>query len=277
MGAFFTHNMKETCSMLKNNRQIFEKEQEQEQEQGFTLVELAIVMIIIGLLIGGVLKGQELINNAQVTSTITKMRSVDVATATFINMFSSFPGDMENPTSRLPSCSAGTPCANAPVASLGNGRLENEPGNGQDLGTEAMAFWGQLAAAELITGVNINPISVPVNGGDELMKADVGGVFTVGLMEIGGNDFENIVSTTYQGKAGHYLVLQGPEAEMGQGTLITASAAARIDRKLDDGQPNTGTVVVGGATDCVTARDNTGIYQESNNATQCGLFSYMMQ
>ena len=35
-------------------------------EQGFTLVELAIVMVIIGLLIGGILKGQELINNAKI-------------------------------------------------------------------------------------------------------------------------------------------------------------------------------------------------------------------
>ena len=75
-------------------------------QAGFTLVELAIVMIIIGLLIGGVLKGQELITNAQITATVAQVKSIDGATTTFKDMYNALPGDMLNPAGRLPNCAA---------------------------------------------------------------------------------------------------------------------------------------------------------------------------
>ena len=56
-------------------------------QAGFTLVELAIVMIIIGLLIAGVLKGQALIQNAQVTSTVAQVKSIEAAISTFSDTY----------------------------------------------------------------------------------------------------------------------------------------------------------------------------------------------
>ena len=81
----------------------------QTSQAGFTLVELAIVMIIIGLLIAGVLKGQELIANARVTSTVAQIKAIDAATSTFKDTYDSLPGDMTAPTTRLPNCLA-APC-----------------------------------------------------------------------------------------------------------------------------------------------------------------------
>lgn len=53
------------------------------QQQGFTLVEIAIVLVIIGLLIGGLLKGQELIASAKVRNTISQMEELKTAVLPF--------------------------------------------------------------------------------------------------------------------------------------------------------------------------------------------------
>jgi prepilin-type N-terminal cleavage/methylation domain-containing protein len=84
-------------------------------EAGFTLVELAIVMIIIGLLIAGVLKGQALIANARVTSTVAQNKAIDAAISTFRDTYAALPGDIQNAGAKLPNCAG--PC----IAVLGNG------------------------------------------------------------------------------------------------------------------------------------------------------------
>src|SRR5271170_4444563 len=92
-------------------------------EGGFTLVELAIVMIIIGLLIAGVLKGQALIGNARVTATVAQTKAIEAATSTFRDTYASLPGDMLTPAPRLQNC-LGAPCT---TAGDGNGILNNTP------------------------------------------------------------------------------------------------------------------------------------------------------
>jgi len=74
--------------------------------KGFTLVELAIVITIIGLLIGGVLKGQEMIQNARVTNTIAVSKSFQAALITFRDRFDNLPGDYLYATSKLSGCTA---------------------------------------------------------------------------------------------------------------------------------------------------------------------------
>ena len=62
------------------------------RSNGFTLVEIAIVLVIIGLLLGGVLKGQELINNAKVRSIADRQISMKVAWFAFLDRFAALPG-----------------------------------------------------------------------------------------------------------------------------------------------------------------------------------------
>jgi prepilin-type N-terminal cleavage/methylation domain-containing protein len=66
-------------------------------QAGFTLVELAIVMIIIGLLIAGVLKGQALIANAQVTATVAQVKAIEAATSTFKGSLMDFGRQIASP------------------------------------------------------------------------------------------------------------------------------------------------------------------------------------
>ena len=62
-------------------------------QKGFTLIELAIVLVIIGLLLGGVLKGQELINSAKVKSLANDFRNIEVQLYSYQDKFKALPGD----------------------------------------------------------------------------------------------------------------------------------------------------------------------------------------
>ena len=63
------------------------------QQKGFTLVEIAIVLVIIGLLLGGILKGQELINSARVRNLADQNSGVQAAYYGFIDRYRRIPGD----------------------------------------------------------------------------------------------------------------------------------------------------------------------------------------
>jgi prepilin-type N-terminal cleavage/methylation domain-containing protein len=74
-------------------------------ETGFTLVEIAIVLVIIGLLLGGVLKGQSLIDNAKVKNVIQQATSLQAAVNAYQDKFRALPGDDAQATSHVPGAS----------------------------------------------------------------------------------------------------------------------------------------------------------------------------
>ena len=237
-------------------------------QAGFTLVELAIVMIIIGLLIGGVLKGQELIGNAQVTATVAQVKGIEAATSTFKDTYAAIPGDILNPGARLPSC-AGT-CAVA--APNGNGRLETAPGAAP--GPEAIGYFPQLSAAGLMTG--IVPGGAATAFGTNFPAAKISGngiiigsiqTITAGLTDAIGTDGSS---------AGLYLAVVNQVLAGGNGNVgLKPTEALRIDTKLDDGVPGGGSVLGFGGANCGTA--NTaggapGTYATATNNATCGLY-----
>ena len=106
------------------------------KQQGFTLVEIAIVLVIIGLLLGGVLKGQEMIKSAKVKSQMQQIDGISAAFNTYQDRFSALPGDDANAA------------ANTGVAGLaagnGNGDISRNEGNAR--------VWQHLEAANLLAG-----------------------------------------------------------------------------------------------------------------------------
>lgn len=238
----------------------------QKKQAGFTLVELAVVMIIIGLLIGGVLKGQELIANAQITATVAQLKGVDASVSTFRDTYAASPGDMLTATTRLPNCTA-APCINGD----GDGFLENTPNNAAQVGEE-VAFWAHLSAADLIAGIKNSTI---VAFGEQLPSAPVGGGLVVGFTATGAITGR---TGTANGRSGTYLVIRAiPSTAAAAATpLMSASQASRIDRKMDDGSPNGGTVLAigsagGAVVNCASAAGPTGFYNEALDGTSCSL------
>jgi len=104
-------------------------------QKGFTLVEIAIVMVIIGLLIGGILKGQEMIKNAKVKRVTKQADEFRAAIISYQDRYGVYPGD-----------------DNAASTHTGVAGLTNGNANGQVTGAEAPDLFMHLAAANLISG-----------------------------------------------------------------------------------------------------------------------------
>lgn len=234
-------------------------------QAGFTLVELAVVMIIIGLLIGGVLKGQELIANAQITSTVAQVKGIDAATSTFRDMYSGMPGDLRTPQTRLPNCTAGVCVA---AAGNGDGRLDSAPGAAP--GTESAGYFVQLAKADVLTGVNAGAVAADCTGwGGCYPEANISGGFMVGYTGGGAGLTSQVGTVTAAVRNGHYLSLHNaPNLAMPATGTLTPNQAFRIDSKIDDGNPTTGSVLSGGAAGCI----NGTAYNELNGAADCNLY-----
>jgi prepilin-type N-terminal cleavage/methylation domain-containing protein len=116
------------------------------KQAGFTLVEIAIVMVIIGLLLGGVLKGQEIITNAKIRNLENEFQGVSAAMYSYQDRYNVFPGD-DDRANRFPEISA------CPSADCGNrdGSIDGDFNSSTDT-EESRLFWLHLRNAGLIKG-----------------------------------------------------------------------------------------------------------------------------
>ncbi len=189
-------------------------------QKGFTLVELAIALMVIGLLIGGVLKGQELIENARVTSTIRQIEAYKAAVMIFRNTYNAFPGDIKKPN-RIPNCTSAV--CNLP--GNGNGKVmwhENAIG-----GLENVNFFPHLTKAGMIQGPEGGTEAEIDSDRDKFLPTSViAGVYDPFLVQYGS------ATPEYNIPAGHYYQLYGMSCRFGQ----------TFDDKLDDGDPTRGEV-----------------------------------
>ena len=235
------------------------------KQSGFTLVELAIVLMIIGLLIGGILRGQELMENARVSSTIQQVNAYMGASNTFQDAYAAMPGDLFTAATRVPGCTAANFCTGGD----GNGRVGNvmAPASGVGAFNTALAaaltnenalFWKHLSAAHLISGVNpAAPIATASQEwGQSHPAAKIGGGFIIFYAAGNGGNAGDF-------GLGHVLRLQTSPgtATSVQGSMPLSPVKARmIDQKMDDGMPDTGDVTADyEGTQC----DNGGVYRNT--------------
>lgn len=114
------------------------------KQSGFTLVEIAIVLVIIGLLLGGVLKGQELINSAKVKSLTGDFRTISTFVYAYQDRFRNMPGDDPRATANV----GGAIGANGLP---GNSRIEGT-WNSMTNTHESYLFWEHVRRANLAVG-----------------------------------------------------------------------------------------------------------------------------
>ena len=189
------------------------KQMNYNKQKGFTLVEIAIVLVIIGLLLGGILKGQELINGARVRNLADQNSGVQGAYYGFIDRYRQVPGDM--------TAANATPAIGQTIFNGGDG-----DGGVDNTIAEAAGVWEQLARANFLSGGFSLPIAAVTTEADYL--ADQNAPI---------NAFNApIILTRNDG----YTGAGGVRLNLHMGINVPVGIARELDIKIDDGLPNTG-------------------------------------
>ena len=141
------------------------------KQSGFTLIELAIVLVIIGLLLGGVLKGQELITQAKIKNVINDFNGLSAGIYSYKDRYNFFPGDDGGASSRW---SGGTTSGNK------NGSVEGTY-NSATAADESRLFWQHLRFAGFIAGAT-SETNQPLNAAGGQLGVQTGALGLSGLV-----------------------------------------------------------------------------------------------
>lgn len=222
------------------------------QRTAFSLVELSIVLVILGLLVGGILAGQSLIHASELRAIGVEAQRYRTAVYSFRDKYFALPGDMANATSIWGDQATGTNACPSGVTADGtpgtcNGDANGAIGGGSASGPEGVRAWQQLAMAGLVEGqytgyydgskitigLNVPASKYPSAGWALLSRLNA--VSNSGLWD----------------RPGNYLQIGGESMGELWGYVLIPADMWNLDTKTDDGIADTGQMMSGGNS-CVT-------------------------
>lgn len=216
---------------------------------GFTLIEMSIVLVIVGLIIGGILTGRDLIKSAELRATLSQIEKYNTATNTFRNKYGGLPGDLQvNDASKF---GFFTFTINGGQTGLGdgNGLIEGGYATNVYIAGEETAFFRQLSDASLIDGTyaqtGTTAGTIATFGG--VPSATTSGAALDLLIPPAKMKRGNYVIPASCGGV-NYFVLAAPSTvniygvALNETNNISAGDAYYMDAKIDDGIPGKGSV-----------------------------------
>jgi len=175
------------------------------QQKGFTLVEIAIVLVIIGLLLGGILKGQEMITQAKIKNVIADFSGISAAYHGYQDRYRAIPGDDPNANTRWAGATQGN--GDGQVAGTYNSAVAAD---------ESRHWWDHLRRAGFVAGTGTQQ---PFNAVTGMLGVQTGNAASPVAAALGGFTSLIICSANLPDKI-----------------------AIAVDTQMDDGVPSTGTV-----------------------------------
>lgn len=265
------------CSVLVLSRPMVSLR----SQSGFSLVELSIVLVILGLLTGGILGGQALIRAAELRAVSTEYNRWVTATQTFRDKYFALPGDMTNATAFWGK--DGTAC-NTDVGAVGSPGTCNGNGSGTLEGAvavngtgEIFQFWSQLSLAGLIEG-SYTGLSGPggTGGGGHVVPGSNAPISK--LRPAGWGIRYNLTLSgpaEFTGSYNHWLQFGSNTGTWDNGgRVLRPEEAWNIDQKIDDGVPGRGKVLPRYWSDCSNATNQDDLdttYRLTNTSRDCVL------
>jgi prepilin-type N-terminal cleavage/methylation domain-containing protein len=269
------------------------------KKSAFSLIELSIVLIIIGLLIAGITGGASLIKSSELRSAMGEARGYAVAVNGFYSQYSYLPGDYATAVGGAIAPSTSTAAYTGSSSSAQNGRIEFNTASVATYLSESVAAWDQLIKSGTIDNISLT-LAAPTTQqtpGTHMPSSKVKSAgwhfdYRINVGTTSNTDYSTAVAAVYEGVAAtsayqNVVVLTGKttaasstDTDAIKNTLVNGSNLAAailtgpdamsIDTKIDDSYANAGKVrglSAGTDTGCYTASDSANVSYTVSSTT----------